>query len=554
MLCLSVLFVWIGENDSLSSTRSTATVARSATYLFIQGFANAVLGLLYFAVLTRVFSADADKWQMGAFGIISLVLALASTFGTFALPSASIKYVAQYLAEDNVDKAKAVVVRVFQVSLLAAVVVFLVLFIPAETLGTMLLGRTGYGFLIQLLALCGVFTVLNLQAAGFLQGMQRMRDVALLGILYSAVSFVLGAGLLLSGMISSSVGLYAIVIGWLIGLFFSSVGGILLTSHHLGVLGKPAPINALMRFSFPLYVSGGISFFVSWIDQILLVTYMSLLYGPDAGQTIYGVYYVAIRASIVPALLSNAIVSTIFPKLSELYAQQGTTTSLKDAFRVSTRYSVLIGFPLIVGIAALAYPVIILFGGWAFVGATQPLIILSIAALVGALSVGMGPILLTLERTTVSSVLSLISVALSFSLAFTALVPLNLGMLGTAWGRTLAATIMFLINVYVVRRYIPVSFDRESILKASIASVFMVLAIFLLDAIRWLLSPSSYEGFLVIHLTQLPIYVVVGALAYFFTLIGLKGIKKQDVELFQDYLPQRLRWIASWLNRIVSVN
>jgi len=534
----SLLFIKKGENSTLSPLRPTARVARGATYLFVQGFANAIIGLVFFIFLAHAF----DPSEMGAFALLTFILTLAQIFGTLALPSAAIKYIAQHLAEDDSEKAKAVVARVLQIGLLASAIAFFALFIPAEWVSTLMFNTADNALLIRLVAICSIFTILNVETSSFLQGMQRMRDVAVLGVTYSVVSTSLGIYLLLLGW-----RLYAVVFGWLLGLLISSVAGLILTVKYLSISGKPYPLKPLLNFSFPLYVSGGIGFFVGWIDQLLLVSYMGLLYGSTEAQRILGIYYVAIRASTVPSLFSSSVITALFPQLSELYAQQGSS-SLKDAFRVSTRYSVLIGFPLIVGLATLAFPIIILFAGWYYIEAVQPLIIISIAALVGTLGIAVGPILMTIERTKIVSVLSIISVILSLLLSYFALAYLGLGMIGTAWARTLAGIIGLALSLYVVTRYVTIFIDKEALWKASVASGFMVLAILALDLMRMIFSPSSYQ-FLVIRLIQLPFYLLVGAVAYSLSLIALRTIKKSDIELVKDYLPKSLNRIVAWLER-----
>lgn len=522
----------------MSSLRPTARVARGATYLFVQGFSNAILGLVYFIFLTHTFQDPSEQWQMGAFTLLSFILALVQMFGTLALQSAAIKYIAQYLAEGDSEKAKSVVARVLQMSLLASAIAFVSLFIPAEWVSSLMFGTATHALLIRLIALCSILAILYLETASFLQGMQKMFEVALIGLAYTIISTSVGVCLLFFGW-----RLYAVVLGWLAGLLVASIAGLFLTVKYLGVLGKPYPVRPLLNFSFPLYVASCIGFWVSWIDQILLGSYMGL-------KTL-GIYSVAIRASAVPGLFSSSIVAALFPKLSELYAQQGSN-SLKNIFRVSLRYSVLIGFPLIVGLATLAYPVIILFGGWGYIEAAQPLIIVSIAALAGTLGVATGPILMTLERTKFSSMLSLTSVIFSFLLSYFALAYLGLGMIGTAWARTLASIIGLILSLYILNRFVHVSFDKEAIWKALVASIIIVISIVGLDLIRMFLSPSSYQ-FLVISLRLLPIYVIVGALAYFASLVGLRAIKKQDVELIYDYLPKNMKWVADWLGRIAMV-
>jgi len=515
--------------------RPTARVARGATYLFVQGFSNAFIGLIYFIILAHALSDS----EMGVFALLSFILTLIQVFGTFAFPSAAVKFISQYLAGGDSEKARTVVVRVLQAGLLASTIAFLGLFIPAELVSSLMFGTPIYALLLRLIALCAIFTIINLEVTSFLQGMQRMRDAALIGIAYSVISTSLGAYLLFSGW-----RLEGVALGWLAGLAFSTIIGLIITAKHLSFLGKAHPIGPLVNFSLPLYISSGIGLFVNWVDQLLLAFFL--------GQGALGIYYVAVRASAVPGLFSSSIVSALFPQLSELYSQQGFN-SLKDAFRVSTRYSVLIGFPLIVGLAILAYPIIILFGGWQYIGAAEPLIIISIAALVSTLSVAVSPILLTLERTVIASLLSVVSVLLNFFLAYSALAYFGLGMIGTAWARTMAGIISTVLSLYILRRYVPISFDKEALWKASAASAIMALAILALDLARIFLSSGSYQSssnpFLVIRLHLLPIYVVFGAVVYFLALVGLRAIKKYDLQLVQEYLPENLRKLTIWLER-----
>jgi len=529
----------------MSPVDPTTRVARGATYLFAQGFAAAFIGLAYFVILAHTFRDPSEQWQMGAYALLSFVLSLSQVFGTLSLQSASVKYVAQYLAEGEPERAKAVAIRVLQIGLLASVVVFSAIFAPAEWLSTLVLNSPEHALLIRTVALCVVFAILYNLALSVLQGLQRMRDVAIIGLSYSVIHACVGAFLLFLGW-----RLYGVVVGWLAGWLIASVAALILVSRYLGVAGKPHPIRPLLSFSLPLYFSAGVAFFVAWIDQLFLISYVSLLYGATEGQTILGIYYVAVRASVVPMLFSNALVIALFPSLSELYAQQGLN-SLRDAFKVSMRYSVLAGFPLIIGLATLAYPVIILFGGSQYIEAAVPLIVISIAALIGTLGLAMNPILLTLERTRAASLLSVISVASSLFLAYILVVSLNLGMIGAAWARTLAAILTFLLTFYVVSRHVRLSFDKEAIWKSSVASALLVASIIGLDLVRRSLSPSSYQ-FLVIRLHLLPVYVIVGGLAYLAALIVLRVLTKRDLEILEEYLPSRLRWVATWLNRFVK--
>lgn len=515
-----------------------ARVARGATYIFIQGLANSVLGLVYFIVLTRLVQPE----EMGIFALLVFVLGLPQVFGTLALNQAAVRYIPQYLAQNNVEKAKSVVTRLLQIGMISAVIAFALISIPAEWLSTVLFSKVDYAPLLRLVGLASIFNILYILGACFLQALQRMRDMAILGFIYTIAQNALSIGLLYLGF-----RLYAVAYGWIAGLALGSIGGLAITSRHIGLLGKRHEIKSLLQYSLPLYAAGGIGFFVTWVDQLILVTYMSLLVGAVEAQILLGIYYVAIRASVVPSLFSSSIITALFPKLSELYTLQGPD-GLKESFRVSTRYAVLIGFPLIIGLATLARPSIILFAGWQYIGAAEPLIIICIGALAATLAVAAGPILLTLGRTSVVSVLSTISVLLSLVLSYFALAFLGLGTLGTAWARSIASVVGSALTVYVVTHYVPISFDKEALWKGSFASAFMVIVIVFFDLMRKFVSSDSYE-FLVIRLQLLPIYIAVGGLAYFVALVALKALKRHDVKLIEGYMPRCLKPIVMWLER-----
>jgi hypothetical protein len=79
----------------------------------------------------------------------------------------------------------------------------------------------------------------------------------------------------------------------------------------------------------------------------------------------------------------------------------------------------------------------------------------------------------------------------------------------------------------------------------------MVVLIFALDFVRKFFTSPPYQ-FLVIDLYLLPIYIVVGGAAYFLSLVLLKGIKKRDVELMQEYVPRRLKPVVAILERLAA--
>lgn len=506
-----------------------ANVARGATYIFIQGLLSAALGVVYIVFLTRLLSQE----EIGTFGVLTFILGLIQILGLLSLPSASVKYMAQFIAEGKREKAKAVVVRVLQVSIIIAVAAFAVVFVLSSWISNIL---SSSPLVVQVLALASVFVVLYFQAFGFLQGLQMMREMAAVNLLYTIIQYSLALYLVIAGY-----GLLGIIIGWTAGLIISSILALALTAKNLGVLGKPHELKPLLRFSSPVYISSILGFFVQWIDQLFVLPYM--------GLASFGIYNIANRAAVVPALISSALIAALFPKLSQLYAEVGKD-SLENAFTVTTRYVVLVGFPMILLVAVLAYPIMILFAGAQYVPAALPLVVLCVATLFGTLGVAIGPTLFTIERTGIASVLTFASVVADALFSFIFIAILDFGMIGAATAKVIAAMVGFFFGIVILMQFIKVKFDSEMLWKVSFSCFFMVATVLGFDLLRQFLSGPPYH-FLVFRLMLLPVYIIVGGVAYIVAIIALGAIKKEDLELFREYLPKKLKWTIALFERFV---
>jgi len=282
---------------------------------------------------------------------------------------------------------------------------------------------------------------------------------------------------------------------------------------------------------------------VGWVDQIFVF--------PFLGIGALGVYNLAVRASVVPNLISVAIITSLFPKLSELHSVFGVE-SLRNAFKTSTRYAVFLGFPVSLMVATLAYPIVVLFATVQFVDAAVPLAVMCIASLPTTLGAAISPTLLTLKRTKIASLITGVSILLAAFLSYVSLAFFNAGLGGVAFSRFFAALARFILGAYVLWLVLKIEFDKEAVWKSAVASIVMVLSIFALELLRAIIDPSSYQ-FLVLRLRQLPVYAVIGVVVYLFSLIALKAVKKRDIELLHDYLPLSFRWIADLFSRIARV-
>ncbi len=521
----------------LSETLTPQTqVARGATFIFLQGFITSGLGVLYvwFLLHTKELTGQTlfTESDMGILTMLSFLLSLSSTLGILALRSTSIRFIAQYLAEGREDKARSVVTRVLQISLITSMVIVIVLFVFAKELSFFLASPL---MIFLLLPISSVLSIFYTQAQGFLQGLQKFRDFAAISLMYSVIHYSIAVILVYAGL-----GVLGITISWLLTLVLTCFVGLVLTFRHLKPSRQAHTIKPLLAFSFPIYISVLLTFFVGWIDQIFIFPFLGL----DA----LGVYNLAVRASSVPNLMSIALSVSLFPKLTELHSRYGSET-FSRAFKASTRYAALLGFPISMLVAVLAYPIVVLFATVRFVDAVGPLAVMCVASLPSILGSAINPAFYTLKKTKLASSIIAISIILEAFLSFVLLAYFNVGLEGVAFSRLFATVSVFILGAYFLRSFIKIEFDKEALWKSAVASIAMVISIFILEVVRSLIEPASYS-FLVLHLRQLPIYAIIGGAVYLSIIILLKTVRKEDVELLRDYLPRGFRWIASVFDRV----
>jgi len=91
----------------VESTSQQAHVARGATFIFIQGIFNAILGVVYvwFLLHTEEITGQIlfTESDLGFYTMLSFLMTLMSTIGVLALRGASVRYISRYLASGDVS-------------------------------------------------------------------------------------------------------------------------------------------------------------------------------------------------------------------------------------------------------------------------------------------------------------------------------------------------------------------------------------------------------------------------------------------------------------------
>jgi O-antigen/teichoic acid export membrane protein len=459
---------------------------------------------------------------MGILAVLQLLIGVCQTFIALAIQPAATRFVAEEISNGHRHAAAAVFYQCLRLTLLLAMPASLILFLGASSLATLFLGDQSYVILFQFLAVDVLVSVGALPVlVGALIGLQKFKETAIVNVVVSNILRQV-AIITLVVLLKNFVGL---VIGWVISDLAASAVYLV---YVLLLLGRPTfefPLRRLLRFSWPLYFGNVASLAQSWFDRALLVAFVPL--------ATLGVYNATLTAFGVLTGISSAMSTTLLPAYSGMTGQDRKRV-LVGASRTASRYVSFLLAPLSLGLLATAKPALILFVGQAYSEGTGPLMILSAIFALTAFTIALGPILLAIEKTWISSAITVLSVLVGVATGVI-LMPLS-GILGASIARGLAMTLSSAVTVIVLKRHIQLQLDFSSILKSLLASTVMATVVFASQI-------AVYDKLL------LPIYVLIGVFVYVLMLRFLKAVKEEDIDLIRELLGERLSFGTRILRR-----
>lgn len=492
----------------MADVRPAVHVARGASFLFIQSLVTAIVGAVGFGIIARLMT----RTEMGVYVTLTLVFAIAQITTTLGLSSAAVKFVAESKAKDEQKAAAGVAFHIFRLSFLGSILFSAFLFFFSSQISYLLTRTTEYVEAYRILALDLTFAGVLPNLNGIVIGLQKIKEAAGFNIVAYTLSKLLSVVFLLL-----KLGLWGVVLGWLIG---DLCGFLLFSGCIVKDLGMPSfnfSLKRLVRFSWPIYISSWVGFGYNWFDRVLILAYASLA---DVA-----IYNVAVTAFGMMYALPGAISTALFPQYSELHGRNGIR-GLEKVVRTASRYVCYVVVPLAIGLVATARPTISLFAGRAYETGALPLAILCFFGASTCVGASLSDIFSIAERTKTYALLTLTVLSVSISLGLVVL-PLA-GVLGAAIVRGAAMVSGLLIMVAVLRRMklFRVDFDLEAFWKSWLASLVMAVAILLLQEV-W------YSKYL------LPIYVLVGGVVYMVMLRILRAVRAHDVHLVKAFVGRR---------------
>jgi O-antigen/teichoic acid export membrane protein len=254
-----------------------------------------------------------------------------------------------------------------------------------------------------------------------------------------------------------------------------------------------------------------------------------------------GSYNVAVTAFGILNSVPSAISGTLFPFYSHFYrgeSKSSETIDLENAVETASRYVSFLTIPLSVGLAATALPAATLLAGNNYADAAYPLAVLSISLAVACQARALGQIFVVLGKTVTSALVTIGSVLLTVLLGVV-IVP-RLGVAGASLARGSSLIIALVLSILILRMTLRLRFDKKAYGYAWVASLIMAGAVLIFEIF-------IYKKYL------LPLYIVAGGVVFVLVLRWLHVLNHRDLELVDEFLGPRLKFLSGILQRIFAV-
>lgn len=493
--------------------------AEGSLWEFSSSLIQRIGGFIFIIIIARILLPE-------GFGLYNLVLSIALIFMLFSFNGINETFI-RFLSETinkSEKRSRAFFRYIFKLKIIMVLVVSITLVIFAYPISFYLFHKPQL-FIPLLLASVYIF-VLSLE--GFFSSLffilKKVKYVTIKGSIYQVLRILIVVIIFFLILENPSVSytITALIIATLATFSFVLYKDYKLTPFLFkgdGTVSKPHK-KRILRF-FMYMTLGSLSFiFLGNIDTIMIGLFVQ-------GTKDIGIYRsaFALVASATGLFAFGYVLVPIFVQIKK--------QNLERAFNKVFRYLMMLSIPAAFGLASLANYFIVLFYGYEYVQAIQPLYVLS-ALLVLGLQVGLfSDLFATKERPKdylpILIAVIFINIILNYTLIkiFLAHSP-KLIVTGVAVATITSWFIYNLSLYYLVRKKLKIKPDLTTMIKPIISSIVMLVVILWLKKI--LGDISIIKGILL---------VIFGIATYSISLFIIKGITNEDFDLVKYVLRRK---------------
>ncbi|WP_239640946.1 flippase [Natrialba taiwanensis] len=509
------------KSEPLSTAETThdegiTTLAKQGGITFVGNVVKGAFGFAIVMLMTRFVSPSI----YGLFVLATSVILFTQVFANLGLPLAIDYFVPQYLDTGEHGKATGVIVQVTAVVLVASSIVAFALAAGSRTIGDLFQEpsmRVALLYLSVTIPMLAIYRVVLTSAYSIKQLQYRvlMRD-----IVRPLVRFGVTAGLLLA-----SLGLLALIIGYVVGLFVAiTVGAVAFVSRARarGLLTSDielVSVRPLVTYSLPLAMTSVVFVLMGQVDYFVVGYFL------DANDV--GIYRVGYMLGSGLMIIFNSLSPVFKPLIAET---QDDTELVERRFRVAARWIAGLTLPIaiVLSLGTSSYLAVLYTPQYAEANLVVVLLCgaflfnVTVGGPNGSLLQGMG-----YSRIVFANTLVLFGANFLVSMALVPVVGIEGAAIGSATALVLVGGLT-LGEVYVIDGIQPFTRDFARVVGAGIpATIAGVPIVVVLES-----------ALLIVGL--LPV-VVVGV--YLGSLVVTDAFTEEDARMLREFSPALERWL-----------
>jgi len=501
--------------EEIKNQEELNLVAKGAGIFTFGYIFEAVVVFVTTIVLTRILGAS----DFGLYSLGLVVLQAGAVIALFGLNNGALKYISAYLASNDKERVKGMIIQAVSFPLIFGIVLGVVAYFCSGLIAGFF-NKPGLTSVIKIFAFGIPFFALMQSAEAVTRGFKTAK-YKVLGekILKPSLNFILILLLYFLGF-------------RLLGAVWAFVIAVFLTVLFLfwcikKVFPEISLKNVVSKFETKKLLTTSFSLMFVWIILLLLQWTDVSMIGYFLNSVQVGIYQVAARVSLLMIMFLSAFGTIFAPVISTLYHKR-ENQKLASTFKTVTRWGLSLTLLVFLVLIASSGEVMRIFGS-SFILGTSSLIVLCLGKLV-FVGVGVSGFILTMTGHEKLESLNALGVLILNIILNLILIPI-FGILGAAIATAISLMLLNVIRVLEVYVFLKIHPFDIKFLKGIFAAILTIILIFPLKYCFF----SNLHYFLNLILTSLAILI------FFSFFLFLFKFEKEDKFIFEK-IKRRLKF------------
>ncbi|MCD6514926.1 MAG: oligosaccharide flippase family protein [Candidatus Odinarchaeota archaeon] len=332
--------------------RSARITVKSGATLALGRMISTIISFVTIVFVIRFLGEE----QYGLYGLALVPISMVALFRDWGIPQALTKYIAEFKAKNNLNKAKKLVTSALLFVIFTSILLTVITFILATPIATFY-RKPEVASLIRIVSLVLLAEAIYKVAWNIFLGLEDTKYNVTMLVLFSTIKGGLALSLVLMGF-----GVLGAIIGYVIGYFASAILGIILVFRKIpkyeekphkalssaeGESSWKNTLAILLSFGLPLAIANTITGFGN--------QFYNLLAGRYCSKWDFGNYGAAATLLTPLPVLALPISAVMFPAYSKIDGIRENKL-LGSVFKLSVKYVSLLIVPVTVLIMGLSEP------------------------------------------------------------------------------------------------------------------------------------------------------------------------------------------------------